>query len=83
MTVHEEYVSILEKRYKSGISSTREEWEYLTILYGPKQYLVEASMLDYVKKNKNASIRDVFLFFTETAPPGLAPGDTGEDLLED
>jgi hypothetical protein len=83
MTVHEEYVRIIEERYKGSVSSITDEWNYHAALNAPMHYKVEASMLDYVKKNKDASLQDVCQFFSKTAPIGLAPDDTGEDLLQD
>lgn len=84
MTIHEEYMALIEKRYKATLSeSYAMQADYYWAYYAPFQYKVEASMLAYVKKHPNATLRDICNYFVRIAPEGLAPGDDGADLLSD
>ena len=82
MTVHEEYERIIKQRYLAEKSKSYETRGYYDwVLMAPAQYLVEPSMLSYVKEHPNATLKEVFCYFDEIVPDGLAPGDDGEDLL--
>lgn len=84
MTVHEEYTKIITERYGKYKNGTYEEkGDYSWILYAPEQYLTEEKMLDYVKKNPKATLKDVAYYADKITPDGLPPGDDGADLLED
>ncbi|MCD8327599.1 MAG: hypothetical protein LUC25_00715 [Ruminococcus sp.] len=84
MTIHEEYTKIIEERYGQYKNGTYEErGDYSWIFDAPEQYLTEGKMLDYVKKNPEATLKDIAYYADKITPDGLAPGDDGSDLLVD
>lgn len=84
MTVHEEYLSILESRFPEAQNGDYETRGYYDgIYYGPDQYQNESEMLEYLKKNPKATLKEAFAYFDDITPDGLAPGDDGADLLDD
>ncbi|MCD7906161.1 MAG: hypothetical protein LUH04_00375 [Clostridium sp.] len=84
MTTHEEYTTIISERYGQLKDESYEMGGYYScVSLAPEQYRIEASMLAYVKKHPSASLKEVFNYFGEIAPIGLAPGDDGADLWED
>lgn len=81
MTKHEEYTQIVRDRFGAAKNENYEmSGNYSCVLYAPRQYMVEASMLEYLKKHPEAGLHETFLYFCGIAPEGLAPGDNGEDL---
>lgn len=40
-------------------------------------------ILKYMDDHPNATMKELWTYFDETVPPGLAPGDDGADLLDD
>lgn len=56
--------------------------ELLYILNAPEQYEFEDEMMDFAKKNPNATLHEFVHYFDITCPDGLPPGDDGEDLLD-
>jgi hypothetical protein len=82
--VHEEYTKIIEERY-AGLQSQSYEMQamFYGVYYGPYQYRVEESVLQYVKTYPDAPLKDVCDYFFSICPIGLAPGDDGTDLLAD
>lgn len=84
MTVHEEYTKLIQERYSGVDRNNYEQYGYyLAIYHAPAQYMTEASMLSYAKRNPNATAKELFDYFNKITPDGLAPGDDGADLLED
>lgn len=84
MAIHEEYTKIIKERYGQYKNGTYEEkGNYLWIVNAPEQYQNESEMLEFVEKNPNATLKEVFSYWNKITPAGLAPGDDGADLLED
>ncbi|MCD8353755.1 MAG: hypothetical protein LUC47_05530 [Clostridiales bacterium] len=84
MDTHEEYTKLIKERYEHlAPESYEQQGYYYCALYAPYQYETEEAMLAYIKQNPTATLKEVFDYFGEITPPGLAPGDDGADLLED
>ncbi len=79
-----EYVSLVRKLFDHGQEmSYEEENTFLFLLNGPEQYENEPEMLEYLKENPACSMNDLFGYWASITPPGLPPGMTEEDLLDD
>lgn len=84
MSIHEEYLALIEVRFAAlAERSYEDEANYLWLKNAPEQYLVEASMLAYAKKHPDITSSELCAYFDSIAPEGLAPGDDGADLLDD
>lgn len=60
------------------------EADYLFALNAPEEYEVEEEMLNYIKRNQDATLEDILNYFTEIVPPGLPPcASKWEDDEED
>ena len=46
-------------------------------------YLFTNEMVAYIESHPDADRKELWRYFDETVPDGLAPGDDGLDLLED
>lgn len=81
MSVHDEYLTLIEKRFAElAKRSYEDEMNYLWLKNAPEQYVVEASMLSYAKKHPEATSTELCAYFDSIAPEGLAPGDDGAGL---
>ncbi len=84
MTVHEEYTAIISERYGHLKNKSYEMGGYYScVSLAPEQYRNEEDMLEYVKSHPEASLKEVFNYWGEITPVGLAPDDDGADLWED
>lgn len=90
MNERSEYVNLIVDRYCDAVYpdgdtavSYEAENDYLWLVNAPEQYEVEPQMLEYTKAHPSASMKDLIDYFDDIAPLGLAPGDDGEDLLDD
>lgn len=63
--------------------SYEDENNLLWLLNAPESYLVEDEMLAYAQAHPDADMKKLIAYFGSIVPPGLAPGDDGEDLEED
>ena len=81
MDIHKEYTALMEKRFSFAKQGSYEQrGQYIFLLNAPYHYLVEASMLAYLKDTPLATLRDTLDYFNGITPVGLAPDDAGEDL---
>ena len=84
MDIHEEYTELIRKRYAHMKGESYEmQANYYAVYYGPHQYKTESSMLAYIKEHPQATLKEVCNYFNKITPDGLAPGDSGADLLEE
>ena len=81
----DKFVSEMGKKFSEYLNSDNDEIAGYAemFVYGSQQYEIESEAMAYVEKHPNATARELYDFFCRTAPEGLAPGDSGEDLLDD
>lgn len=86
VSLESKWVQLVRKRYeppKTIKMSYTDENNLVWLLNAPEQYEVEEKMLEFAESHPNASMEDLLRHFDSIVPDGLAPGDSGADLLED
>lgn len=77
------WVQLVRERYEPPADanmSHMEENNLIWLLNAPEQYQVEEEMLTYATTHPEADMEELLKYFDSIVPPGLAPGDDGEDL---
>ena len=79
-----EYVELVRELFEpEGDMEYNEETKLLLLLNGPDQYGNEEEMLEFLKDHRDITMDELIDYWDSIAPDGLAPGDDGEDLLEE
>lgn len=77
------YREVLSDRYGDSVNSDyATETMYDFMLDAPEEYENEEEMLEYLEKNPDCTLRDVFDYFNVITPDGLSPNDDGGDLAD-
>ena len=57
------------------------ETMYEFMLNAPEAYRTDKQIIEFMEKNPEATLREVFDYFNEITPDGLSPDDDGEDVI--
>lgn len=83
MEEESKYVQEMRRRFGKDDMSFSEEADFIFLINAPEAYQNEREMLEFVSNHPEAELNDVMEQFRAITPPGLPPGMTEEDLLDD
>lgn len=73
----------LREKYGESELSQYDKDLYDWLYDGPKHYGNDSAMEEFYSENPDATLADLDKYWESITPPGLAPGDDGNDLQDD